>query len=307
MNNSSHINDDSPRLTPREEKFSCPEKLKRSEVEGLDTSLWDELCIAASENELENPALLDNEEFRQEVSRYSSLKLKADNRLTYPDKSSLKKSSPKVGLWICVAAAAIALLIAIPAIMRNSSSEPLTPQLVTTPSTPEKSPQGAQSSKPDEKHEADNTPAITQAKNTTVEPKSVVKNTTATAGTKDNEIKSVTPTQELKRLSLGLNTIEPIQQIAVMAANTEGGIKQHSPQADTQNIILFASSDEVERMEIEVEKPSFLDRLREKSIVNVNRLLGKGTIVVREYDSDGKLTLYAVQSGAINFEKDFTE
>ncbi len=304
MNDSSHIDDSNLCLTPREEKFSLPEKLKRSEMDGLDASQWEELCIAASENEHQvNNTLLNNEEFKQEVSKYKSLKLTANKQISYPNKNSLKKSNYKIGLWISVAAATIALFIAIPAILRNSSPDTNVPQVATTSPAPEKVQTPIQTQVDEENKQIANNTTNTNNIATQPKQKAEVKVSTQNS-TEEKSIKAGKTIQEVKRESLGLRTLAYTSQAAAVVASIT---KDTEPQLLTQNqdVVILASSDEIQP--IEVEKASFLDRLKEKSIVNVNRLLGESTMVVKEYDSDGKLTLYAVQSNTLNFEKEYTE
>lgn len=308
MDNSSHIDESNLCLTPREEKFSLPEKLKRSEIDGLDASLWEELCIAVSENEPQDDnSLLNNEEFKQDALKYKSLKLRADKQVLYPNKSSLKKSSPKIGLWISVAAAIVVLLIAIPAIIKKSSPDMGAPQMATTPDTlkdAKKEQRGLESVK-EETKDAQNNPAIAQATKEKTQSKAEVKPAPTTSSTKEEKVEPTNPTQEQRRVNLGLAAVEPAHHKVALVASTTEDIKQSIIQTNNQDVVLFASADEVER--IEVERPNFFDRLKEKSIVSLNRLRGEGTMVVREYDSDGKLTLYAVQSKTVNFEKEYTE
>ena len=311
MSNSSHIDDSNLRLTPQDDKFSYPEKLKRSEMDGLDASQWEELCIAAAENELNDQqkvnALLNNEEFKQELSKYKSLKLTADKQVSYPNKNSLKKSNHKIGLWIGIAAAAVALLIAIPAAMQKTSSNTDTPRLVTTPSVPEKVEKQAQepANKNNEQVVKNNT-VVAQAENTAVQPKPKAETEVKATVAKQNDAEEKNTEPELQKVtreSLNFKTLELAQSTTPAVATTEN----LKPQLQTANldVVILASASEIER--IEVEKPNFFDRLKEKSIVSFNKLRGEGTMVVKEYDSDGKLTLYAVQSSTLSFEKNYTE
>ncbi|MDR0659474.1 MAG: hypothetical protein LBG19_01450 [Prevotellaceae bacterium] len=306
MNNSSHINDSDFRLIPRDEGFSSPEKLKRSEMDGLDASLWEELCIAAAENEQQNDTLMNNEVFRREVDKYKSLKLKSDQQVFYPNKNSLKKNSLKAVLWISVAAAVIALLIALPAILRNNNSDIVNPQIATIPYAPTGIPKEQESpvSMVEDLEELQSNKAIAQAtEKAAVQPKEKREEAIPSNAIVEKEVETIAAMPEQKRTNLGLASIEPITYTATIETAEE--VKATIIQTDNQNVVLFTSADEIER--IEVERPSFFDRLREKSIVNFNKLRGEGTMVVREYDSNGKLTLYAVQSKALSFEKDYTQ
>lgn len=305
MSNSSHTDDSNLCLTPREEKFSLPEKLKRSEMDGLDASLWEELCIAAAENEQpSNHTLLNNEEFKQEVNTYKLLKLTANEQIFYSNKSSLKRSSSKIGLWISVAAAVVTLLIVVPAAIRNYSPNTTAPKVAAIPDTLKnaKEEQHSPNHVNQDIKEEQNSPAIAQATKEAAQPKA--KPSSVSSNIKEAKAETANPIQEQKRAGLGLAAVEPAIPSAVLVASTTEAAQPLIQPLD-QNIIILASSDELQP--IEVEKVGFLDRLKEKSIVNVNRLLGQGTMVVKEYDSDGKLTLYAVQSNTLNFEKEYTE
>lgn len=306
MDNSSHIDDGNLCLSPREEKFSLVEKLKRSEMDGLDASLWEELCITASENEQQNDStLLDSEELKQEVSRYKSLKLKADEHALYPNKSSLKKSSHRISLWAGVAAAAIALLIAAPAILQNGSSDVAMPQAVATLPAANKAEKQLQEQVSKNEVKANNNPAIAQANSIAVKPTPKVEvKASAQNSYKRKSIEAERAVPKTKRESLGLTTLVAAPQATAIAVDATQAIEPQLPVAN-QDVIVFASSDELRP--IAAEKAGFLDRLREKGIVNVNKLLGQGTMVVKEYDSNGKLTLYAVQSNTLSFEKEYTD
>lgn len=310
MNSSTHINDGELRLSPGEEKFSFPEKLRRSEMDGLDASQWEELCIAASEDELSGlqkaNAILTNDEFKQEVSTYKTLKLKADKQISYPNKNSLKKSNRRIGLWISVVAAAVAILIALPLFISNTDTRTNTYKLAITPYIPQQ-PEKNHPALADNENGKDipqNKPVIAQAKNNHSQADAthkVGKQVDDITNTKNN----VPDTGNLKaeRPKFELKSIGSINE-GLAVNSTEDSKLPHSIELN-HDMILLASSENFEP--IEVERANFFDRLKEKSIVSLNRLRGEGTMVVKEYDSDGKLTLYAVQSNTLSFEKTYTE
>lgn len=305
MSKTPHI-DDYPHLTPRDETLAFPEKLKRSEMDGFDATLWEELCIAASENELDSRELQKTEEFKQALGNYNRLKLKADQQITYPNKSSLKKGVTRITLWISAAAAAAVLLVAIPAIIQNISSDRKPPKIATIPyasdEVQQKSPENSSinqvennSVKPQPEH------IVPQAEPSIVEVAADRKN-----GIKEKEAEAEMLDQRVKRESLRLEIVETPKN-TILAISTKESIKQHTVKTVDRDVILLASSEEINQIEVGVERPNILDRLKEKSIVNLNKLRGEGTMVVKEYNSDGKLTLYAVQSNTLRFEKKYEE
>lgn len=295
MKDFSHIDDNGLCLTPRSEKIPYPQKLKRSDLEGLDATRWEELCMAASENEQSDEinSLLNNSEFKQDVSKYKHLQLKANKSTLYPNKNSLKKHSPKFSVWIGIAAA-IAILIAVPLIISRLSTPKEAHRIASIPYTPNK----VQVKENVNNLAVENIPTIAQASSPVVK-------TAPTSKTQNKATVSTNVANSAAREpSLNLTAIEPTLSNITIASNTPmASIVQSQQQEVSSEIVLLTSLDDIEH--IEVERPNIFDWLKERSIVNINKLLGGETVVVREFDNNGKITLYAVQSKTLNFEVNY--
>ncbi len=320
-----NIEDNELRLKPEQEHFSHTERLKRSEIEGLDISLWDELCLTAAEKGAgeitsSHSSLLTDEEFGKQTEEYSALKLTADKLIVFTNTDSLKQQPKRIGLWVGVAAA-IVILLTLPSIIADKSVPPVQngQQTVASSSPAQQQNTNVVAGIKDSSRTAQNTvidTAPVSSKTQLKQHQQAAKSSGVNTRTEENN-KANTISQPTQRQPIQLAGIERASQPVILAY----ALDAEKPTVDIANRDLIANETDEEDVSLlrtiaqrvggiaqntdKPDSPRLLDRLAEKGIVGINRLLNKKTVVVKEYDNTGALTLFAVQSNTINFHKSY--
>ena len=296
-----YTNDNELRLTSKSVKMPQPEKLKRSELDGLDISLWDELCTAEAEGETLDKQyyhLTSDSEFSSQVTQLRMLKLHADTGISFENKNSLKKKTTKsVWIWVgsVAVAASLALLLTLPLLKTDSSNHPVA-QGTTQPKAGTNQPANTT---PPYSSKANNQSATVQTANSNgISEKKHTTNSPKQADSKTNE------QAEKRRQTLGLPAMPPLNEPPVMlAGGSNSGIERITTTIPIEDMQLIADNSTIGTQQLE--QPGLFRRIAERGIVQFNSIFDQGTLVVKEYNNEGKLTLYAVQSNTFSFEKKY--
>lgn len=278
---------DTPRLSHDGERFPHPERLKRSAMEGLEATLYDEWCAATAEGDADGslpaPVVLEAETLR-------GMRLRPDLRLHFPAKRSLKHRSPvQRTAWRSAAAAMVAAGL-VTYLLRESPPAP--PQPVTACAiapAAELPPQEAR-------------PAATPSP--------------APAAPAKPAARPAPPYPEPDPLPEAAGQTAPLAAgHALLARAPELGqpeivVKLDIPTQSQKNTLIPALRSEMEvladagmrnlaRLQLAV------DRIHMQGIAAAGLILRQQTVITEVYDGQGNLISYGVQAGRINLRKEY--
>ncbi len=309
-----------------EELFPHCEMLKRSVMEGFEASMWEEQCIAAAEGDLtENHLTVSDKDFIEATVFYRGLRLKADPEEIFEAKSSLKHRPVfrPVAIWLGVAvAAAVAVIVTIPLFTPDIDRGPAIAAIQPLPSHAEIN-AGQVIQNQADRNQAPETNINKPANRTVTRSLSVsiisgVEHLSVDQMTNEDSMEEFSPPPLIAQghqllaeatkpafndmLLVTQPETRSAETVAVMPQNDDTETEERgSILRNLAQTVGFAKADP--RVKPGNIKP--LERLSEKGIVKLNTLLSKETVVVKEYDDNGKLTYYAVQSGTLSFSRSY--